>query len=54
MGKHLSAARITRKDRNIGCFMQKENKNQKKSTWNNWITLKRKFPSEINGEIDLL
>lgn len=53
MEKHLPAAWIKRKDRNR-MFSAGGEQQQQKSTCNNWITLKRKFPREINGEIDLL
>lgn len=56
MGKHLSTAWIKRKDRNRQVYEEWEQNTHThtKKTWNNWITLKRKFPREINGEINLL
>lgn len=53
MGNHLSTAWIKNKDRNRIFYAEWE-QSPKNSTWNNWITFKRKFPREVNGEIDLL
>lgn len=40
----------------IRCLIQKQNKiiKKKKSTWNGWVMLERKFLRAINGEIDLM